>query len=121
MYNEDDRKSVNPFTINPHEFNQFVLDYICGNVHAKCMDTCLDEDQTQNTFWDSQRTELNPICAASAKASQAWLSHVNRFNTHNIPVRERIMRERAVRDLARQGQSEIGERVARTLGYRDVS
>ena len=121
ILNEDDRRSCDPFTMTPQEFNQFVLDYVCGNVHAKCMDTCLDDDQTQHEFWDSQRDQLNGICAITANASQEYLAHVNRFNTHNLPVRERIMRERAVRDSARQGQSEIGKRVAIKLGYRETA
>jgi hypothetical protein len=109
------------YKMTPQEFNQFLLDYVCGNVHAKCMDTCLDEDQTDHEMWDAQRQHLGGVCGIAAGNSQNWLAHINRFNTHKLPAIERIKRERAVRDLARQGQSEIGERVARTLGYRDVS
>lgn len=93
----DELKTGIARTMTPQEFNQFVLDYACGNVHVKCMETCLDEDQAEHEFWDAMRQNLIPVCSMAAKASQDWVARVNRFNTHNMPVRVRLMRQRAAR------------------------
>ena len=85
------------YKMTPQEFNQFLLDYVCGNVHGKCMEHCCDEDQSEYEMWSQQRTHLSGLCGVAAGNSLDWVAYVNRFNTHNMPVRVRLMRQRAAR------------------------
>ncbi len=96
---DKDRTNVNPFTINPQEFNQFILDYACGNVHVQCMDHCLDDDKTEYTLWSDQREALIAVTAVAANNSESFLAHINRFNTHKIPIRLAIQRRMQCRAL----------------------
>ncbi len=77
--------------MNPIEFNRIALSYAC-ETHNKCMEHLLDEDQKEYDMWAAQREHMIAICNKAAIASQAWSKHINRFNTHCLPMYERIKR-----------------------------
>lgn len=72
--------------MTPQEFNQFVLDYACANIHDHCMEHCLDSNQEEYEMWAAQRDLMKGIVSRAATAAQAYDAYINRFNTHRIPL-----------------------------------
>jgi len=79
--------------MSPVEFNQFVVWYAMG-IHNKCMEHTLDDDQREYELWNAQREAIVDVCTQSARAAQKWHAHINRFNTHRMPLKVRFERER---------------------------
>ena len=79
--------------MTPVEFNQFVVWYAMS-IHNKCMEHALDNNRSEYELWNAQREASVEVATHSAQAAQKWHAHINRFNTHRMPIKVRFERER---------------------------
>lgn len=81
--------------MNAQELSQLMLDF-AGKVHGNCMDRCLEKGE-EYEIHNSIRELLIAECCSLALHARRQHAYINRFNTHTMPLRVRVLRDREAR------------------------